>query len=404
MNEKKKFWHGVLVGGLGITFLVGIIGIGLIVFLSDSGLHLASGSDEGVIWQSTESKIEFLDSLIQKEYLYSDDMEGTKMQEELIRAYIDGLGDPYSVYYNEEETKELWESTKGEFSGIGVVISQDVTTGLVTFNSVYENSPAKEAGFQAGDILYKVNGTEITGRDLNDVVKEIKGEEGTTVEITVLRGEELAEVTATATRRKIEVVTVTSRMLEDNIGYVAVSEFDDVTYEQFKTALDTLEKQGMEGLIVDLRNNPGGSLSTVCDMLDLLLPKGTLVYTEDKNGKRETYTSDPLNKMDLSMAVLVNGNSASASEIFAGAMQDYDAAEIVGTTTYGKGIVQQLFPLTDGTCVKLTISEYFTPNGRNIHGSGIEPDVKVEYQYSQSDPSGDNQLDAAIASVRKNLK
>ena len=185
-------------------------------------------------------------------------------------------------------------------------------------------------------------------------------------------------------------------MLEDQIGYLAVTEFDSVTYDQYKEALDALTKQGMEGLVVDLRNNPGGNLNTVCDMLDLVLPEGTIVYTEDKDGNRETATSDDEHQIDVPMAVLVNGNSASASEIYAGAIQDYGIGTIVGTQTYGKGVVQQIFDLGDGTSVKLTIAEYYTPNGRNIDGEGITPDVEVEYEADESNPEADNQLEEAV--------
>ena len=202
-------------------------------------------------------------------------------------------------------------------------------------------------------------------------------------------------------RRTIEVPTVESEMLENQIGYIAITSFDDVTTEQFMTALDTLESQGMEALVVDLRNNGGGLVSSVCAILDRLLPEGLIVYTEDKYGNREEEYSDAENYFDKPLAVLVNGNSASASEIFAGAIKDYGIGTLVGTTTYGKGIVQKIYPLSDGTAVKLTVSKYYTPNGNNIHGTGIEPDVTVELDeelmYEVEIPKEeDNQLQAAI--------
>lgn len=360
-------------------------------------------TDSETVDDFTWNKLEGIERLIEERYLYSDDIDETVMNEELLKGYVSGLGDPYSVYYDVEETEDLYESTTGEFSGIGVVITQDITTQLISFVNVYEDSPAEQAGFLANDILYKVNGEDISGQDLNDVVSKIKGEEGTEVEITVLRGEDMEEYTATATRRKIEAITVEYEMKENQIGYVAITEFGGVSYAQFEEAISELENQGMKGLVIDLRNNPGGSLDAVCDILDLLLPEGTIVYTEDKYGERETYTSDEKHKLELPMAVLVNENSASASEIFAGAMQDYEAAEIVGTTTYGKGIVQQLFPMIDGTCVKLTISEYFTPKGRNIHGTGIVPDVEIQYEYSEENPDADNQLEKAMEIVTEQM-
>ena len=212
----------------------------------------------------------------------------------------------------------------------------------------------------------------------------------------------MEEYTATATRKLVEVHTVEHEMKSDGIGYIRITEFDSVTYDQFASALEDLENQGMTGLVIDLRNNPGGNLDTVCDILDLILPEGTIVSTKDKNGEGEAYTSDEEHKLEIPLSVLTNGNSASASEIFAGAVQDYGVGTLVGTTTFGKGIVQQIFPLTDGTSIKLTISEYFTPKGRNIHGTGIDPDVEVEYEYNKEDPEADNQLEKAIEIVKEN--
>ena len=257
-----------------------------------------------------------------------------------------------------------------------------------------------KAGLQDNDILYKVEGKEVTGEDLTEVVSEIKGEKGTDVELTVLRGEDSEEITVAVTRDKIQAQTVEYKMLDDNIGYIAVSEFDVVTYDQYAEALEDLKEQGMNGLIVDLRNNPGGSLTTVCDMLDLMLPEGLIVYTEDKDGNRSEMKSDEEHQFNQPLAVLVNGNSASASEIYSGAIQDYGIGKIVGTQTYGKGVVQQIFDLDDGTCVKLTIAEYFTPNGRNINGKGITPDVEVEYERDDNNPDADNQLDCAIEVIQ----
>ena len=219
-----------------------------------------------------------------------------------------------------------------------------------------------------------------------EISGNIKGEKGTTVEITVLRGEAGEEVRLTITRDTIQAETVKTRMLEDEIGYLAISEFDSVTLEQYKEGLAELKAQGMEGLIVDLRGNPGGNLDTVCEILDLMLPKGLIVYMEDKDGNRQEFTSDAKQEVQVPLAVLVDGNSASASEIYAGAIQDYGIGQIVGTKTYGKGVVQTIYDLKDGTSLKLTVAEYFTPNGRNIDGEGITPDVEVTYQRDENDP------------------
>ena len=381
--RKKGFFRGALCGALTMLIVVMIFDV------------LFNGN-QSVLTSSTEKKLSTIYRLINAEFLYTDEMSEEILNEAAIKGYVEGLGDPYSVYYDAEETKSLMESTSGEFGGIGVGLTQNIDTMIISFTNVYEDSPGERAGFKEGDILYKVNGEEVTGQDLDQVVSKIRGEKGTEVELTVLRGEQMEEYTGTAIRDIIEVTTVSSELLEDSIGYIAVSGFEKVTYHQFEEAIEELKTQGMTGLIVDLRNNPGGNLSTVCEMTDLILPKGIIVYTEDKNGKKQVEMSDEEHQLDLPLVVLVNGNSASASEIFAGAVQDYGAGKIVGTTTYGKGIVQQIYSLSDGTALKITTSEYFTPNGRNIHGKGIVPDVVVEYEYDEANPEADNQLQAAI--------
>lgn len=362
------------------------------------------GKKEDVADVSTEKKLSELKKLIDEKYLYSDDVDEEDLQKGLLSGYIGALGDPYSVYYDEEETKELYESTTGEYSGIGVVFTQNMDTKIMTAVQVYKNSPAEEAGVQADDILYKVNGVDVTSEDLSDVVQDIRGAEGTTVEITMLRGDEREEVTMEVERRKIEAETVDYEMKDNKIGYLRVTEFDTVTFDQFSEALTDLEAQGMEGLVIDLRANPGGNVLTVSKMLDLMLPEGTIVSTKTKDGETDVITSDEEHQFSKPLAILVDGNSASAAEIFAGAIQDYELGTIIGTTTYGKGIVQEIIDLEDGSSLKLTIAEYFTPDGRNIHKKGIEPDVEVEYEKNEENPEADNQLDAALEEVQKQIK
>lgn len=393
MNNKKSFIKGALLGALAMLIISVVIGGGVIYTLASKS--------EGILDAKTTQKLEAIREMIDYRYLYSDEIDEETLNDMIVKGYVSGLGDPYSVYYNEAETISLMESTTGEFGGIGVVITQDAETKIITFATVYENSPGEKAGLEDGDILYKVDGVDMSADDLDTVVSNIRGEKGTTVELTILRGESLEEHTFKVTRDIIEVNTVFHEMKEDEIGYIQVSGFELVTSDQFETALTELQKQGMKGLIIDLRNNPGGNMSTVCEMLDLILPEGTIVYTEDKYGKRDTWTSDEEHQLDVPMVVLVNGNSASAAEIFAGAVQDYGVGTLVGTTTYGKGIVQNLYTMTDGTCLKITTSEYFTPNGRNIHGTGIKPDVIIEYEYDENDPYADNQLEAAVEILRK---
>lgn len=383
MKAKKNFLQGALFGAL-----IMLCGTGVV----SCGIRLSEDA-------SSEEKLSVLKGLIDENYI--GDVDEEALEEGIYKGYIQGLEDPYSVYYNEEETKDLYETTEGEYSGIGAVLSQDLESGVITLVQIYEGSPAAKAGLKGNDILTKVGDIEVTGMDLSEVVTYIKGEKGTDVDLTVLRGEDAEEITVTATRDTVEAQTVKYEMLEGQTGYLSVSEFDSVTYAQYEEALNELTDQGMTGLIVDLRNNPGGNLNTVCEMLDLVLPKGTIVYTEDKDGKRETATSDDEHQINVPMVVLVNGNSASASEIYAGAIQDYGIGKIVGTQTYGKGVVQQIFDLGDGTSVKLTIAEYFTPSGRNIDGEGITPDVEVEYEADENNPEADNQLEKALEVMKE---
>lgn len=391
MGDKRGFLKGVLCGTL-VTLVVA----------GAAGMYLKNTGYGETIDKKTARKLEQIKDIIDDSYLKGDEIKESDLENFLLKGYVNGLKDTYSVYYNEEETKELYETTEGEYSGIGAVMSQNLETGVITMVNVYEDSPAEKAGFKNNDILYKVNGKDISTEDISKVVNKIKGEEGTEVTITVLRDGK--EYEATATREKLEAHTIEYEMKEDHIGYVRITEFDMVTYNQFVEAITDLKKQGMKGIIIDLRGNPGGNLSTVCQMLDYILPEGLIVYTEDKDGKREVMTSDEEHKLEMPMTVLVDGRSASASEIFAGAIQDYQLGTLVGATTYGKGVVQQLFDLKDGTCLKLTIAEYFTPKGRNIHEKGIKPDVEVEYQYDKNNADADNQLDKAIEVLKEKMK
>ena len=396
MEQKKKKGYGAgIVTGILATVLVSLLLLGGFRVITNTAGSYASGK---VTEKEVSKKLNKLNALIDKYYLYEDEIDTDKLAEGIYSGYTSALGDKYTVYYDEDETKALMESTSGTFSGVGATLTKDADTGYATIVNVYEDSPAEKAGLKAGDILEKIDDHEVGDEQLDTVVSWIKGEKGTDVKITVLRdGEELE---LTATRDTIEVKTVSYEMKENQIGYIRVSEFDTVTYDQFKEALDDLEKQGMQGLIVDLRNNPGGSLDTVTNMLRLLLPEGTIVSTKDKNGKTDKITCDGTHEFKKPMAVLVNQYSASASEIFSGAVQDYGTAKIVGVTTYGKGVVQQLMDLGDGTCLKVTIAEYYTPNGRSINGKGVEPDVEVEYQYDEENPKADNQLDQALSTVQ----
>ena len=265
-------------------------------------------------------KLEYIKGMINDYSLYGATEED--MLDGMYRGLLWSIDDAYSAYYTVDEMKALMESSSGYYCGIGVMVSQNVYTGIITVVKPFKDGPAYNAGMRKEDILIKVEGEEVTGVDLNEVVAKIKGEEGTKVNVTVLRGEE--EISMDVTRAWIEVPTIEHEMLDDKIGYISISEFDEVTVEQFNTAVESLEQQKMKGLVIDLRDNPGGLVDSAVAMLDRILPKGLLVYTEDKNGHREEeYAKDKI-ELKVPLVLLVNQNSASASEIFAGAVQDFE--------------------------------------------------------------------------------
>ena len=394
-----RFSAGVLTGVLAaVLIMCSVWGVRQVI----SNIRGGDYTSENVSESDVDDKLDLISSLIEDYYLYEDDIDKEDLIDGIYSGYAGALGDPYTEYYDEEETEALYESTSGEFSGIGATMSQSLDSGEITISNVYEDSPADKAGMKSGDIIYKVDGRSVSGQDLETVVSWIKGERGTDVVIHVLRNGE--ELELTATRDIIEVQTVSHEMKDGQIGYILISEFDSVTYDQFVAALDDLESQGMQGLVIDLRGNPGGNLTTVTDMLKLLLPEGTIVSTKDKYGNTEEITCDGKHEFTKPLAVLVNQYSASAAEIFSGAIQDYDTGTIVGMTTYGKGVVQQLMDLGDGTCLKVTIAEYYTPSGRSINGTGVTPDVEVEYEYDENNPEADKQLDKALEVVREELE
>ena len=278
----------------------------------------------------------------------------------------------------------------------------------VTISKIYEGTPSEEAGLKAGDKVLKVDGNDASSMSVSDLVKIVRGEEGTTVHIEVYRESTKENLEFDVERKNVELPSVSSKMLEDNMGYIQITEFQKGTAKQFKKALTKLEKDGMKGLIVDVRSNPGGLLSAVVEILDEILPEGIVLYTEDKYGNRQEYKSDA-SCVDFPIVVLVDENSASASEIFAGTIKDYKAGTLVGVKTFGKDIVQSIYPLEDGDALKITTAIYYTPSGNYIHGVGIEPDIEIEYKYSGSldgdyDMKYDNQAQKAIEVLSEKIK
>lgn len=394
---KNRFMTGVLVGAGSAAFVV-LLAAFLIL---GKGNLIVNGNlaeeNSGIM-----KKVSLLEQYIDTYYLRDTDKE--QYAEGVYKGLLESLGDPYSTYYTKEEYDEVMTKSSGTYCGIGASVAQDAKSGVITIVAPFEGSPAEKAGILPGDIVYKVEGKEVTGEDLSEVVSRMKGEEGTILAMSVLRDTKIVDVTIV--RKEIETPTVQAKMLEnENIGYIRISGFEGVTAEQFRSALDELEKKGQKGLIIDLRGNGGGRLDAVVDMLDRMLPEGVIVSTKTKEGKGEEYKSSGKEQFNKPLAVLINGNSASASEVFAGAIQDYGIGKLVGMTSFGKGIVQTVFKLDDGSAVKLTTSEYFTPKGRNIHGKGLTPDVEVELNQELEKKvnikeSDDNQLQKAVDVVK----
>ena len=404
MSNKKSFWGGIVPGVLAAALIFSGVYMGRSArkLLQASRAQEAAsqsaaentGSDT-VANQRTMDKLKLLEDTIGKYYLESVDEQ--TLEKGVYDGLVKALGDPYSVYYSAEELKELQDKTEGIYYGIGAYIGIDADTSLPRLTGIIEGTPAQESGLRAGDLLYKVDGEEVQGLELTQVVSKVKGEEGTTVHLTIIREGESDYLEIDVVRRKVESPTVNQKMLDNNIGYIQITEFDTVTLDQFTEALAVCRGSGMKGLILDLRGNPGGNLNTVCDIAREILPKGLIVYTEDKNGKRTEYTCDGTNQIKEPLVVLVDSGSASASEILAGAIKDYGIGTLVGTTTFGKGIVQRIISLSDGSAVKLTVSNYYTPNGNNIHKIGIAPDIEEKFDGEAYYNDGvDNQLNKAI--------
>lgn len=383
--QKKDFWKG-----FGAAFvLLAVIYFGG-QFLAQMNIALPFG-------MSNMAKICQIEEMLDTYYVEDYDKE---LAEELMyTGLVAGVGDPYTYYLSADSLAEQVEKNSGHFVGIGVEIYAG-DDGYIVVSSVTPGGPAEAAGILAEDKITEVDGESITGKTAADVSALVKGEEGTDVTLTIFRESTGEVLEKTVTRQDIQVQTVSWRMMDDNIGYISITNFRENTYSQFKEALDTLEAEGMEKLVLDLRNNTGGLVKSAHEIGEELLPEGIMVYTMDKEGNREDTLCDDVYN-DVPMVVLVNGNSASAAEILAGAIQDTGRGELIGTTTFGKGLVQRLFTLPDGSGLNVTIQKYYTPNGTSIHGVGITPDYEVELpeEYAQQTnipAEADTQLQKAV--------
>ena len=385
--KHKEYASGVLTGILVVTLAVGGV------------KFVQQRQYNGVLSDSSHvQKIEYLEKLIDQEYL--GEVDNDEMAEGVYAGLVYGLGDVYSRYYTADEYAQETASTDGAYAGIGVSIQKNKNGG-VQIAECYEGGPGADAGLQTGDVITAINDTDVTDMELSDVVSLIRENKDKTIVLTVFRENEEKSREISVDVTDVELPSVFGEMLDEKTGYIQITQFTGVTPQQYKDMFAELKDKGMERLVIDLRDNPGGLLTSVCDILREILPEGLIVYTEDKDGNREEETCDGKNKLNMSLAVLVNENSASASEIFAGAVQDHGVGTIVGTTTYGKGVVQELRQLSDGSAVKLTVSNYYTPNGNSINKVGIKPDVEVKLasvllNKDEITHEEDNQLQEAL--------
>lgn len=355
----------------------------------------------------TFEKLHRVRNLLDKKYLRDYDQE--ELIEGAINGMLESLDDPYTSYFNKEDSQQFLIETEGEYEGVGIYVSYDTNKELVIVLTPIEQSPAADAGILPGDYIEYVDDVDVTSSTLDEVADLLKGEAGSSVKIAIIRYNKEGEITRlekTLTRRKINIDPVVEEVYEGNIGYIKLTSFDETTYSEFKTAYDDLIKnKKVNGLILDLRNNPGGLLDVATSITDILVPKGKIVYTLDKAGLEEAIYSGS-SKVKVPLVVIINEGSASASEVLAGAVKDYGVGKIVGVKSYGKGVVQTLVSLRDGTYLKVTTNEYFSPNGNKIDGEGVTPDVEIELpedveSYYNLEYEEDTQLQKAIEEIKK---
>lgn len=437
-SEKKdrtaggKFWKGLFTGVVFtavVFFCANELGDKISLLMeSVSQSSQSPESQDGLNFDHIAQKANYMQHIIDRYFLFDEDYQ--MVEDSIYKGMIAGLDDPYAAYYAADEMGEVMESTTGVYYGIGAVVSQNLETGVVTITRVYPDSPAEKAGLLAGDVLYKVDGIEVTGEDLDLLVDQhVRGEQGTSVEIEVYRETINDYVVTNPVRDKVETVTIESEMLDSEVGYILLSQFENVSTSQFQKAVEDLESQGMKRLILDLRGNTGGTLDAAIGIMSYILPDGLLFYDEDKNGSGTKYISEDGNvyqityssknpevtksvfiedshELDIPMVVLINGYTASASEALSSSLRDFDWATLVGTKTYGKGIVQTMMPLGDGSMIKLTTAQYYSKSGYVIHGQGLEPDVEIEFSsevfvdapYTKAE---DNQIQKALEIVKE---
>ena len=362
---------------------------------------VSEANAETVVNSATTYKMAVLEKYIKN--CYYEDVDTDALAEGIYEGMLESLGDPYSEYYTVEEMQEIMADSSGLYKGIGAYISQDEVTKYPVISGVMSGTPAEEANLQTGDIIYKADDIDLGGMLPAEAVTYIKGEEGTKVKLTIVREGEKDFIEVEVERRTIETPTVEYEMMDDNLGYIQIKEFNEKTSDQFTEAMAVLKGQGMEGLVLDLRANGGGDVDTCVGVARQLLPEGLVVYTETKDGERVDYKCDGTREFDKPIVVLVNAYTASAAEILTGAIKDHNKGTIMGTKTFGKGIVQIISQLQDGSAVKITNSRYYTPNGNYIHKVGIEPDIEIPWDAELYKDGVDNQIEEAKKELLKQI-
>ena len=402
--KKQRIYNGIMLVILTafITAILTTAYIGRKYDLGNNNNSISSlfntSSDNNV-----STSINYIKKILKKYYL--NDIDEEKAEEGAIEGYVESLGDPYTEYIPKDKMEDYKQNLMGNYVGIGIYMAKNTENNTIVVLTPIKYSPAEEAGILPGDVIKSIDGVEYSGDDMTAAANNIKGAEGTKVKLEIQRGQEIK--TFEITRKKITTNPVIAEKLDNNIGYLEVTSFDENTAENFKSKYEELKAQGIDSLIIDLRNNGGGLVEEALKIADYIVPKGKeLLVTVDKDGKEKVEKSKEDVLIDMPIVVLVNKNSASSSEILAGALKDLNEATIVGTTTYGKGVIQQFLTLRDGSGLKVTVEEYYTPNRTKINGVGIEPNEKIELPETITNPltverKDDTQLQKAIELLKK---
>lgn len=393
MNKKVSL--GVMLSAVFITIAV-TFSVTMLLARQSFNNQLSNVSNK----QAVYGKIYELDSVVKQNYMSSDDIDYNKLADGVAAGYMSGIGDKYAAYYSAKDYDEILAENSGKRSGLGINVRASDTGDGMTVVSVYKGSPANVAGVKAGDIITTVDGKKVSDIGADAALKTLRAGEGTAVKMTVKRKDQKLEIKATVS--EYEIVSVTSELI-DQIGLIRISEFNSATVKQFQDELKSLQEKGIKSIMFDVRNNPGGTLDSVAEILDDLLPSGPIVSATYADGTNKVlYTSDD-NELKMRMAVIVNGETASAAELFAQALKDYNKAIIVGNQTYGKGVMQTTVRLTDGSAVKYTNAKFNPPKSENFNGVGVTPDVKVDLTSGNEDSYvADEQIQAALAQLKSN--